>query len=419
MKKISKKNIQYIKSLAKNLSKDQATNWDSILLQHQKQIQHLFTKVENQDAEENEITETANSLLTQLNSHIGIFKDLTIQNKKLSINFYDKKNFIDTTPYEAYCILSMINIVDRVYYLKAALGETTRPSNDIESIFNNYKIPLAIIKTDGEIVYHNQLFAKLKLLPKKCLALTNEESIEIGDRRYIVSVRNLDQVGLLHLFAFSTDKVSKIVNLSRLSAEELGIVSGSMAHELNNPLAGILAAIAVLDLENEIDNETKQLLLELATSARRCKELVEVFLGFSKQSKISGQIPTLSDFTSIINQAIGLLKFRMLDSNIIINFKEIDLIHNFKHEINKSILTISIYLILDEILTATSHSNLIRTENGPKLICRFEIDHDTISLINSSKIKHTLTKNRLLQYLLASISIDLKYDSDKIELVWK
>lgn len=68
----------------------------------------------------------------------------------------------------------------------------------------------------------------------------------------------------------------------RLAA--IGRLAGGVAHEINNPLCGILAFAHILRRERVTETERAEYLGEVEKSALRCKEIVESLLSFSRQA---------------------------------------------------------------------------------------------------------------------------------------
>src|SRR5207244_298957 len=108
------------------------------------------------------------------------------------------------------------------------------------------------------------------------------------------------------------------------SGQELGIISSSIAHELNNPIAGIQAALSLLQLDESLNQEATQTLVEMKNGAMRCKQLIETFLGFSRANpKNIVSESTMSPIDICYQQAQNLLRFRTVESGIRFNFQSI------------------------------------------------------------------------------------------------
>jgi two-component system, NtrC family, sensor kinase len=97
----------------------------------------------------------------------------------------------------------------------------------------------------------------------------------------------LDQEAPLTVCAYHdvTDEramMRELASAERLAA--IGRLAGGVAHEINNPLGGILAFAQILQRDDVTDDERKEYLADIEQSALRCKAIVEALLRFSRQA---------------------------------------------------------------------------------------------------------------------------------------
>lgn len=114
------------------------------------------------------------------------------------------------------------------------------------------------------------------------LAQTNEVSsrpLDIGDEAILV-----------HLYRDATTSAQlekRIVESSKMA--ELGTIGSSIAHQLNNPIGGMLSHIQLLlmdmkTLKFEGKSDLEAELREMENGTRRCAEIVRDLLGFSRRA---------------------------------------------------------------------------------------------------------------------------------------
>jgi two-component system NtrC family sensor kinase len=86
---------------------------------------------------------------------------------------------------------------------------------------------------------------------------------------------------------------------------ELGTIGGSIAHELNNPLSGIITFLQLMKMDLKGNEPFFEDIIEMEAGALRCKEIIQNLLGFSRKQDL-GQ-PDDVELLSVIRRAIGIV----------------------------------------------------------------------------------------------------------------
>ena len=97
-------------------------------------------------------------------------------------------------------------------------------------------------------------------------------------------------------------------------------------------------------------------------SALKCKQLIDMFLGLSKTTP--NHTKKHGPFSKALQQAISLLRFRMIESNIKLDIISKENKQTQLANINTPIISMIFYLILNEVLTAYSHFKLISMDDN-------------------------------------------------------
>jgi signal transduction histidine kinase len=298
-----------------------------------------------------------------------------------------------------------------------------------KKIFSKIPYPMAIISSLGDLLIYNESFAKIGILPKECLRFKDLESSEIFQNFY--KIRRIDfPINLIQVsyFVFYTaekeqiqnsgEKSSKKTSSKSSSVDDLGIISSSIAHELNNPLAGILAALSLLSLEENWTEEALSDLDDMKSGAKRCKELVEIFLGFSKFS-VTPQ--TKVSIKGSLDQAINLLRFRMIESNMRLEMKYSPTLENFSHQINSSIMSMIFYLVCSELMTAFAHHRLLTMgQNGVLAGEVLELSNQIVlKLDDDFEYEEKIAQSKLIQHLLIFEKLEINFLKQVIRLIYR
>jgi two-component system NtrC family sensor kinase len=97
----------------------------------------------------------------------------------------------------------------------------------------------------------------------------------------------------------------------------VGRLAAGVAHEINNPLTGVLTFTHMLLRRQDINEEIREDLKTIADSTERVRRIVKGLLDFSRQTKIE---PEPTDINSLIEQTIPLVENQALVKGVIFCF---------------------------------------------------------------------------------------------------
>lgn len=174
------------------------------------------------------------------------------------------------------------------------------------------------------------LLARRISIPIKELASASKE-IEGGNLDAAVDVSSSDELGdLAETFNSMASALkqrdkqlkeftrSKIMESERLAL--IGQLAANVAHELNNPLQGIVTYSHLL-LENDSGEvSSKSHAQKIVIQANRCRDIIRGLLDFSRQRKPD---KTVCNINAVIDECIALVEYQALFHNIEI-IKEFD-----------------------------------------------------------------------------------------------
>ena len=181
-----------------------------------------------------------------------------------------------------------------------------------EVTFNAIQNPIFIINENKKITRTNQMADQLlRELPSLQETITtfsygpnsilkaNDREFQVIDKPFRHRKQNLT---IVHLREVTEEKqlLQQLLQSEKLAS--VGILSEKIAHELNNPLAGIMALSQVL--QYDLDEPLKSDLQEIEKACRRCKHIIENLVEFSRStgSKEKSQI----DLNKVIQETIAL-----------------------------------------------------------------------------------------------------------------
>jgi two-component system, NtrC family, sensor kinase len=126
------------------------------------------------------------------------------------------------------------------------------------------------------------------------------------------SSRQADEIGILQIYRDRTETMqlqNQLAHKEKLAS--IGQLAGGFAHEINNPLGGILVFSQMLLREIDPKSNHYQDVKEIENAAQRCKTIVEGMLDFARQRPIRQTVES-TDFHAAIESAV---KFAQVGHN--------------------------------------------------------------------------------------------------------
>jgi len=166
----------------------------------------------------------------------------------------------------------------------------------------------------------------------------------------------------------------------------LGQLAAGVAHELNNPLTGILLYLNMV-LENiEKDSSYREDLEFVLEDANRCKNIIKDLLAYSRQAAPQREIFHIN---SLVEQGLGLIRDQKLFLNVAVNkelSQDVMLIHADKNQLTQVIIN-----VVMNALAAMEHKGVLtfctyRDKPSRKAFLEISDTGSGISKENRSKI---------------------------------
>jgi len=120
----------------------------------------------------------------------------------------------------------------------------------------------------------------------------------------------------------------------------LGQLAAGVAHEINNPLTGVLFYASLIQERTDLDEKIHEDLSYIVEDANRCKEIVKSLLVYSRTA---GTKKAIVQFNDIVEQSLNLIRDQKKFRNIKIKralSPEMMLIHADKSKLNQVIINL-------------------------------------------------------------------------------
>jgi len=204
-----------------------------------------------------------------------------------------------------------------------------------ESTFDAISEPLCVTDDEFRIIRTNRAFLAVTKLKnaqaqgQNCFKLMGyghqkpedqfkgfvlSRTIQKAIRHFDVTVQKIggvDEEHEMHLVLFRdvTERKrleDRILESSKMA--ELGTIGSSIAHDINNPLGGMLSFLQLIKMDMPSDHPLRADIDQMETACHRCKEIVENLLQFSRRQ--DNAAAESLDLRSAVRQAVKIIELQ-------------------------------------------------------------------------------------------------------------
>jgi PAS domain S-box-containing protein len=188
------------------------------------------------------------------------------------------------------------------------------------------------------------------IIPKTTIVNAKKEEVEVEMSAAIIYDENGNESATMAIYNDLKDKIKVEKELKKTQKQlaqsekmaSLGQLAAGVAHEINNPLTGVLFYASLLLERPDLDDDAKADLTYIVEDANRCKNIVKSLLVYSRSTDSNKRIVHINE---IVDQSLKLVrdqkKFRNIQVRRFLN-EEMMLIHADVSKLNQVIINLII-----------------------------------------------------------------------------
>ena len=186
-------------------------------------------------------------------------------------------------------------------------GLATDPTQLITSLFALIPVPVAIVDDGGRVVLSNSAFADVFQGIQNIQSIPHHEVEMPGRGTYELEVLPLNDQGLRIVYASEiTNEVQlrrQVVHLEKMAA--IGQLAAGVAHEINNPLTGVLGAAQLLLMDIPAGAPAHALVKDIEVQAQRIRKIIANLTRIAQREAGAELVPV--DLNRVLDDALELV----------------------------------------------------------------------------------------------------------------
>lgn len=334
--------FEFLRKILFSISKVKSPNeaeqeLNKILSFHPQQIQ---IKIISEDTNSTHFSlkqfETNKTIIfkTQLNIEkeqyqILFYSQLEFEIKKTDLDFFKKISQTLQINLNRQQKLSALEQSERLFDL--AFHSSPHYILVIDNKYQVLQANLAVEKITKESDHKNKCYEIIFNTKKPCQGCKLGEKFQIQNDSQTFRVQSNpfqlnedDSNYWIHLYENISEQTAlenKFQQTARLA--ELGLISSSIAHELNNPLGGIISYLQIMKLELSQDHPFQHDIDLMNHTALRMKKIIEDLLLFSRKENVIQK--DNASVTVLFTKSLELIQMQLKKENLKIIYKDSDL----------------------------------------------------------------------------------------------